>query len=280
MRHRGKAICPSCPQAHGFLKLQPNAIISRPFPGFAIGENPGCFSNVHFKFHCSIANVAYKRISSYVRVWGILCWQTQLMTALQSPLIICLWTASDSLLGISAQHSSPRCQTEPGVVKEVRKYILAKMKSMANTCSLVGHRLNLTPGTPSFWMEKETVFMVSYFLNFEGGSRLKDLWKHLLISDDVTYRKWVSTLSSPRIWNRLKRKIISSYFLIRIAHPSAGGRTLPAGAFLLAKNLVYIISMVISELFAIKRNSLLLYFSDWSILMKQFKNVKSILWTT
>ena len=36
---------------------------------------------------------------------------------------------------------------------------------------------------------KKTVFVVSYFLNFGGGTLFKDLWKHLLISDDVTYRK-------------------------------------------------------------------------------------------
>lgn len=61
MSHGGKAICPSCLQTHGFLKLQPNAITNGPPADFATARNLEHFSNVHFKSYFSIANAAYKR---------------------------------------------------------------------------------------------------------------------------------------------------------------------------------------------------------------------------
>lgn len=61
---KSKAICPTCLQAHKFLKLQPSAISNRLSPGFPIATNPEHSSNVHFNFPLSILKAAHKRILS------------------------------------------------------------------------------------------------------------------------------------------------------------------------------------------------------------------------
>lgn len=85
MRHRRKASCPSCLQAHRVLKLQPMGTTNRPSPVFAIAKNPEQFSDVQLKFHFSTADVAYKRTP--------LLLTNSVDGALQSPMIARLRTA-------------------------------------------------------------------------------------------------------------------------------------------------------------------------------------------
>lgn len=153
MRHEGKVTCPSCPQAHRFLKLQPNSMTNSPSPGFAIAEKPEPISKAHSEFDFSPASAASKR--THLSMWGaqwLPGWAADTSPEpLDSP-----WRAG----------SSPCPEFTPQLPNCL---VLGETK---NTSWPKGHlltgslRWNLSPGRPSFWIEKGWVLWTAIFKLF------------------------------------------------------------------------------------------------------------------
>lgn len=149
MRYGGKVICPSCPQAHGFLKLQPNSMTNSPSPGFAIAENPEHISKAHFKFDFSLASAA-----SIFWVCGEPCdCPAELLTPPQSA-----WAARGELAAARAHNSSLGCPAAPGAGTN-QEHILAKgtparRQAPAETSPLEGLPFELKKG----WVLRAAIF--------------------------------------------------------------------------------------------------------------------------